>query len=97
MLVALIKVAVDHIGGRCIAGGFLIAAHGPPAGPGQRVEPVERQQRLGQDICQQVMPAMVRQLMRDGGVDPALPVGTGARGVEQQRGLVVGDQAPVLM
>ncbi len=49
-----------------IAGCFLVAPHCPPAEPSQGVEPVQRQHRLRGKIGQQIVPAMVRQLVCDG-------------------------------
>ena len=47
-----------------IARRLLVAPHGTPANPAERVEPVQREQRLHGEIRNQVSPAMVRQLVR---------------------------------
>ena len=39
-------------------------AHRAPSGPGQRVEPVQRQQRLRGQVDQQIMPGVMGQFMR---------------------------------
>ena len=48
-----------------IARRLLIPAHRSPAPPGERIEPVQRQQRLRRNVGHEIEPAMVRKLVRN--------------------------------
>ena len=48
-----------------IARRLLVPAHRSPAPPGERIEPVQSQQRLGRDVGDEIVAAMVRKLVRN--------------------------------
>ena len=58
---AFVARAAGHHAG--VTGRFLVAAHRGPAHPAQRVEPVDREQRLDQHIGKDVLAAMVREFV----------------------------------
>ena len=61
-------IAVAGIGHARIAGRLLVAPQRPPAEPRQRIEPVQREQGLRGEIGEDVVRAVVRQLVRYGEV-----------------------------
>ena len=57
------RLACNHPG---IAGRFLVAPQREPAIAAERIEPVQRKQRLHRNVDQQVLAIVVRQLVRQG-------------------------------
>src|SRR6188474_2763597 len=79
--VALFSMAVNllsRLEGRAIAGVFAFLAEARRGEPYERVEPVDRAQALGHDLCRPVAPRDVRELVKEDDANPIVGPAAGA-------------------